>query len=102
MENNWKTLNLHEGAELFRKEQFLYHIADQDYTIELFESIKGEYYAIGLPANSDKLMIYGSSIVNDPVKALQQTLRKIDRDAENLDIHQIGEDVRHDFDEVEE
>ena len=102
MENNWKTLKLREGAELFRKEQYLYRIAEQDYTIELFESIKGEYYAIGVPANSDTLMIYGSSIVTDPIKALHQAIRKIDRDAENLEIQQIGEDVRQDHDDAEE
>ncbi len=102
MDNTWKTIKLREGAELLRKEQYLYRIADQEFTIELFETSKDEYYAIGVPVNTDKLMIYGSSIVNDPVKALNQTIRKIDRDAENLDILQIGEDVRQDFSDDED
>ena len=93
MESHWKGLKLQEGAELLRKEYFLYRVADEEYDIELFESHKGEYYAIGVPAHSDKLMIYGSSVVDDPVKAIQQTLRKINRDAERQAIHHIGEDA---------
>ena len=96
METDWKSCKLKTGAELLRKEQFVYRIAGEEYDIELFESINGEYYAIGQPAHSDRLMIYGSSVVNSPVTALNQTIHKINRDAEHQEIWQIGEDVRND------
>ena len=93
MKSEWKELKLQEGTELLRKEQFIYRIANAEYTIELFESPNEEYYAIGVPAHTDKLMIYGSSIVNDPRKALDQTIHKINRDVQLQDIQSIGEDA---------
>ena len=97
MKSEWKELKLQEGTELLRMEQFIYRIANAEYTIELFESHNGEYYAIGEPAHTDKLMIYGSSIVNDPRKALDQTIRKINRDVQQQDIQSIGEDAHTDM-----
>ena len=97
MKSEWKELKLQEGTELLHKEQFIYRIANAEYTIELFESHNGEYYAIGVPVHTDRLLIYGSSIVNDPRKALDQTIRKINRDVQQQDIQSIGEDARADL-----
>jgi len=97
MKTEWNEIKLQEGTELLRKEQFIYRIANEEYTIELFESHNGEYYAIGVPVHTDRLLIYGSSIVNDPRKALDQTIRKINRDVQQQDIQSIGEDAHTDM-----
>ena len=90
----WNGLKLPDDSELLRKEWFTYRIEDQWYDIELFEKSTGEYYAIGTPANKDKLIIYGSAAVSTAQDALHQTIQKINRDHFKEEILSIGEDVR--------
>lgn len=96
MENNWKAIKLKKEAELLRKEQYVYRITEEEYQVELFETAGGKYYAIGQPVYADKLTIYGSGVVDTPQQAIEQTLRKIDRDATHREVEQVGEDVHHD------
>lgn len=92
--SSWNKVKLPEGTELLRKESFQFRVLDEEFNIELFESLTGEYYAIGTQVDSDRLVIYGSAIVSDPVKALEQTMHKITREATQQEIQQIGEDTR--------
>ncbi len=96
MSRDWKTLRIREDAELLRKEWFAYQVGDDRFTIELFETTKGEFYAIGTPADSSRLFIYGSSVVSTAALALEQTMKKINREHDHEDIFAIGEDVRDD------
>jgi hypothetical protein len=83
--NSWTGLRLPEGAQLVKKEVFTYTVREQEFKIELFEQHDGTYYAIGVPENDERLIIYGSSIVNDKRTALQIVVDKIEREAGNLD-----------------
>ena len=91
---DWHALKLPDDSELMRKEWFTYRIDGEWYEIELFEKTTGEYYAIGTPANQDKLVIYGSAVVPSAQEALRQAIRKINRDHFKGEILSIGEDVR--------
>jgi hypothetical protein len=82
---SWTGVNLPEGAELLKKEVFTYTVRDQEFTIELFEQNDGKYYAIGVPKDDSRLIIYGSNIVDDKRTALQIVVNKIEREAGNLD-----------------
>lgn len=88
----FQDLSFPPQAELWRKENYLYTIAGEQYDIELFASLDGRYYAIGTPANKSRLIIYGSQIVSDAVTAIEQALKKINRDSLQNPIEHIGED----------
>ncbi|MCY0876687.1 MAG: hypothetical protein OWT28_10540 [Firmicutes bacterium] len=90
--NRFKDIKLPEGAELWRKENYAYTVAGQPFDIELFASQDDRYYAIGTPADKSRLIIYGSQIVNDELTALQQAIKKINRDALQTPIFEVGED----------
>ncbi|MHB1683746.1 MAG: hypothetical protein ACYCYO_13115 [Bacilli bacterium] len=96
MTGDWKAIRIREDAELQRKEWFTYQVGDERFNIELFETQKGEFYAIGTPEDSSRLFIYGSSLVSDAALALEQTVKKINRDHDQSDIFAVGEDVRDD------
>lgn len=83
--NNWVGVRLPEGAELLKKEAFTYSVREQEFLIEVFEQNDGKYYAIGVPQNDKRLIIYGSSIVDSKQMALQIVVDKIEREAGNLD-----------------
>lgn len=89
----WEQIELPSGGELWRKELYHYRIRGNDYEIELFCSQDGAYYAIGTPADKERLVIYGSQVVGSPALALKQALKKINRDELTLPIDQVGEDV---------
>jgi hypothetical protein len=79
-ERTWHNLELPEGAQLVRKELFEYSSDKGDFIIELFENVKGEYYAIGTPRHSDKLIIYGSPVMSDSFMAMQTVIEKIEQE----------------------
>lgn len=79
-ESTWHQIELPEGSQLVRKELFEYTSEKGDYTIELFENRKGEFYAIGTPRHSDKLIIYGSPVMAEAIMALQTVIEKIERE----------------------
>ncbi|MHB1628657.1 MAG: hypothetical protein ACYCVB_09870 [Bacilli bacterium] len=96
MSRDWKTIRIREDAELQRKEWFTYQVGASRFNIELFETARGDFYAIGTPADSSRLFIYGSSLVSDAALALEQAIKKINRDHDQADILAVGEDVRDD------
>lgn len=77
----WHSIELPEGAELVKQEWFEYSSEKGQFQIELFETISGTFYAIGIPKGEDeKLVIYGSSVVHDKAMALQIVIEKITRE----------------------
>lgn len=96
---NWRTVRLAENAELLRKEWYEYRLETDIYDIELFETRDGRFYAVGTPSDKTRLFIYGSAVVNDPRTAIEQALRKINRDHNPDHDWTIGEDARLDGDE---
>ncbi|ADG05257.1 hypothetical protein [Kyrpidia tusciae] len=77
---SWTSVELPPDARLLRKETFTLQMEQQDYDIELFETMEGEYYAMGTPRATDKIIVYGSPVVPDAALALQIVIDKIQRD----------------------
>ncbi len=96
MSDSWKSIPLRKDAELLRKETYSYQVGSESYQIELFETMTDKFYAIGTPTTSDQLYIYGSAVVGTPELALEQAIKKINREHDQAEIQQIGEDV-HDL-----
>ena len=95
MNEAWKKVDLHEQAELLKKEQYVYRIEGVEYAIDLFATQQGKFYAVGLPSDSAQIIVYGSAIVDDAEVALHQAIQKINRDHFQIEIQSVGEDVRH-------
>lgn len=89
----WQAQQLPEDAELMRKEWYTYRVGDEWFDIELFEKTTGNFYAIGTPANKDKMTIYGSAVVAEAKDALRQAIQKINRDHFKEEVLSIGEDA---------
>lgn len=93
MNDDWKPIKLPGDAELLRKDWFSYRIGNDLYDIELFESQTGDFYAIGTPADKSKLIVYGSAIVKDSKTAVEQALRKINREYADEEEWIVGMDA---------
>jgi hypothetical protein len=73
-------LRLPQGAKLVKKELFEYVTPDNVYDIELYTQADSHCYAIGVPREGEKLIVYGSNIVPAPELAIQNVIDKIARD----------------------
>ncbi|MGZ4107869.1 MAG: hypothetical protein ACXVC1_02880 [Tumebacillaceae bacterium] len=81
MPKEWTETEVPEGGKLLRKELYEYHNQKGEYSIELFETLKGEFYAIATPMdNESKLIIYGSNITVTRALALSTVIDKIERE----------------------
>jgi hypothetical protein len=69
-----------DGCSLRKKEQYEYTTPNNVYNVELFENSDGTYYAIGVPRDSERLIVYGSNISPSAEQALQVLVDKILRD----------------------
>jgi hypothetical protein len=77
----WHGAELPEGAELLKKELFDYNSEKGQFQIELFETVRGQFYAIGTNKDPDaKMIIYGSNVVSNKLMALQTVIEKIERE----------------------
>jgi hypothetical protein len=85
------------GCTLRRKEQYEYVTPNNVYNVELFENQDGTFYAVGVPRDSQRLIVYGSSIVSSRQHALQMLVDKIQREGSLL-----GEETLHEEDSHEE
>lgn len=90
--HDWTATRLKPGAELWRTERFSYRMQGREFAIELFTSSEGSHYAIGTPADVDVIIVYGSQVVGSAQLALEQAIKKIDRDLLDLAITEVGED----------
>lgn len=66
-----------EGSFLRKKEFYEYTTPDNVYDIEVYFNQDDTCYAIGIPREGEKLIVYGTSTVNDAELALKQLLQKI-------------------------
>jgi hypothetical protein len=80
MPKEWTEAEVPEGGALLRKESYEYQTEKGDFLIEVFENMKGEFYAIGTPIGGDKLIVYGSSITTSRALALSIVMEKIERE----------------------
>ena len=80
MPREWTESEVPEGGTLLKKETYEYQNEKGDYSIELFENLKGEFYAIGVPKESEKLIVFGSNITVSRALALSVVMEKIDRE----------------------
>ncbi|ASS76159.1 hypothetical protein CIG75_15245 [Tumebacillus algifaecis] len=80
MPKEWTEAEIPEGGTLLRKETYEYQTEKGDFQIEVFENLKGEFYAIGTPQNGDKLIVYGSNLTTSRALALSVVLDKIERE----------------------
>jgi hypothetical protein len=80
MPREWKETDVPEGGTLVRKEMFEYTNDKGEYQIEVFENMKGEFWAIAVPRDDERLIIYGSNITSTRAMALSIVLDKIERD----------------------
>lgn len=99
------SLRLREGYTLRKKETFEYQTPHRIYDVELFEHADGTYHAIGIPRDTDKVVVYGSSVMSSAKYALQNLIDKITRDGVDVlfggDEPSTDEDVYADDDDDE-
>ncbi|MCL6625455.1 MAG: hypothetical protein K6T68_02570 [Alicyclobacillus shizuokensis] len=77
----FRSVTVPENTFLRRKESYEYTTADNIYDIELFANQDGTYYAIGVPREGGRLVVYGSRELPSAQEALQELLDKIHRQA---------------------
>jgi hypothetical protein len=80
MPQNWNEAEIPEGGALLRKELFEYSNEKGRYDIELFEDTEGKFYAIGVPKDDERMIIYGSNVVASRAMALSIVMDKIERE----------------------
>lgn len=68
-----------EGCTLKRVHHFEYTTPDQLVDISLYENQDGSYYAIGIP-RSERVVVYGSQVVQSGTMAMEIVLDKIERE----------------------
>lgn len=78
--SNWQSTQIPEGMSLTKKEFFELSHPSGIYEIELFSTHKGECWAIGVPREDTRFIVYGSPVVNHPQDALQIVIQKINRE----------------------
>lgn len=80
MPKEWNEAEVPEGGALVRKELFEYSTEKGCFDIELYETLKGEFYAIGVPKDDERMIIYGSNITATRAMALSVVMDKIERE----------------------
>jgi hypothetical protein len=73
-------LRMPEGCNIRRKETFEYVTPHYTYNVELFQNADNTWYAIAVPRDSDRLVVYGSSVLSSAQLALQSLIDKIKRE----------------------
>jgi len=73
-------LRLPEGCNLKRKETYEYTTPDYTYDVDLYENTDGTFYSIGVPRDSERLVVYGSNMMPSAERALQILVDKIKRE----------------------
>lgn len=95
--SNFENVRVPEGGILKRKEMYEYTTPTNVYDIELFEHQDGTFYAIGIPREGHRLVVYGSNIVDDREMALTILVDKIRREGVDVLFHdEPHDDEPHD------
>ncbi len=94
---NFSNVRVPEGCSLRRKELYEYTTPNNVYDVELYENADGTFYAIGIPRDGHRLVVYGSNIVQSGEMALQILVDKIRREGVDVLFGQADEgDVQGD------
>lgn len=75
----FQQVEVKEGTFLRKKEFYEYTTPDNVYDIELYINQNGTCYAIGIPRDGEKLIVYGTNEVKNAETALKQLFQKIER-----------------------
>lgn len=70
-----------EGCILRRKELYEYITPDNAYDVELYENSDGTFYAIGLPRDGERVIVYGSNVMDTADEAMHILVDKIRRES---------------------
>jgi|GEM_PF-6672701 len=76
---------LPEDCTLRRKESFEYTTASHTFDVELFENQDTTCYAIAVPRDAKRLMVFGTQEVKTPAMALRALVDKIRREESLID-----------------
>jgi len=74
-----------EGCTLRRKEVFEYTTTNHVFDIELFENQNHTYYAIGVPRDAKRIMVFGTREMDEAHLALKSLVDKIRREEALID-----------------
>ncbi|MCL6592770.1 MAG: hypothetical protein K6T31_02225 [Alicyclobacillus sp.] len=69
------------GCVLRRKELYEYTTPDEVYRVELYENPDGSWYAIAVPSQDERLIVYGTPVLPSAQQALQGLVDKIARES---------------------
>lgn len=84
MDSTWfHGIKLPEGSRLRRKEVFEYTTPTHTFDVEMYESQEPTWYAIAVPREAERLMVFGTRELNTPEAAMKSLIDKIRRE-ENL------------------
>ncbi|MCL6453595.1 MAG: hypothetical protein K6T78_08215 [Alicyclobacillus sp.] len=74
--------HLRVGPEsvLRRKELYEYVTPEALYDVELYENSDGTYYAVAVPRDVERIVVYGSSVCSTAAAAMQSVMDKIHRE----------------------
>jgi hypothetical protein len=78
--HTFHSVSLPAGHQLRRKELYEYTTQDNVYDVELFENQDGTFYAIGLPREGERLVVYGTNVLPSAHLALKALIDKIGRE----------------------
>lgn len=77
---SWRSVRLPEGCTLVRKHAFEYTTTANLYDLDVYEHQDGKWHAIALPRGGNKVIIYGSNVVDTAQAAIQVVVDKIRRE----------------------
>ncbi|MCL6631578.1 MAG: hypothetical protein K6T63_03020 [Alicyclobacillus herbarius] len=73
----FRSVSVPQGTFLRQKLLYEYTTADNIYDVELFVNQDDTYYAIAVPRESERLVVYGSRVLPSAEEALQELIHKI-------------------------
>lgn len=76
----WRNVEVPDGCTLRHKQLFEYTTQANVYDLELYENQGGTWYAIAIPREGERLIIYGSNEVPTAQMAIQIVVDKIKRE----------------------
>ncbi|MBX6353356.1 MAG: hypothetical protein IRZ10_08450 [Thermoflavifilum sp.] len=77
-------LSLPAGATLRRRETYELTHPTGVYDVEVFQNSDGTWYAIAVPREGERLVVYGSPVCGARAEALKTVMERIDRFAPRM------------------
>lgn len=79
VEDAFQQVSVKPETILRKKEFYEFTTPDNVFDIELYQNQDGTCYAIGIPREGEKLIVYGTNVVSGTAQALTQLIHKIER-----------------------